>query len=389
MMVAMNRDLAGLGIKPAPGVVLDQRFLPRPATTTTAVRVPNDPRFTDPKLNAMRQAAVAGDWRRLFSIAPRGCVGPDGPTMSDGSRGRCGDDPSIPLGSPQGQAAYDYWHGKNPMRKNLTLQDLRVYADESGRVRTKQLSPDEIRDFFNNYQWARHDWQCTRGQLDKYIHDAIGGRLIYPLAQCAKSSASRRRKILKKAAVVAAAATGGVLLGKAIIGKVGGALAGKGGAAAATGAAAKGVATGATAIAKGAGAVATTAAKALPVAASVINSTRTAKAVAKGEIPPPPISIGDGNFSDYANLVAEQLAHRELARQTSKAEQEMLQRYVELERRRMATVEPRHRPVVNTGLNPALTEAQKERADTAIASGDVWKMAAIGVPLVLLLARSM
>lgn len=346
----------------------------------------NDLRFTDPKLNAMRKAAVAGNWRRLFSIAPRGCVGPAGPTMADGSRGACGDDPSIPLGSPQGSAAYYYWNRDNPLRRNLTLQDLRVTMDAGGRVKPAPLSNAEIRDFFENFQWARHDWRCTPGQLEKYIQDAIGGRAIYPLAQCAQSSASRRRKVLKKIAVVAAVTTGGILLGKAIIGKVGSGLAAKGGAAAATTAkAATGVAVG---TAKAAAGIAATAAKALPVAAAVLNGTATVKALANGELPPPPISVGDGTFSDYANLVAEQLAQRELGKRMDERDAAQLATYVEWERRRMADAERPHYPVVNSGLNPTLTAAQKTRADAAVEQTNILKYAAFGIPLVMLAMRA-
>lgn len=345
---------------------------------------PNDARFTDPKLNAMREAALAGNWRALFSIAPRGCVGPAGPTMADGSRGACGDDPSIPLGSPQGQAAYDYWHGKNPYRKNLTLQDLRVYLDDNGQVRTKPLSESEIRNFFENFQWARHDWRCTPGQLEKYIHDATGGRLIYPLAQCAQSSASRRRKLLKKVATVAAVGTGAVILGKVIVGKVGAALASKGGAAAATGAAAKGAAVAHTTVGGAVGA----AAKAVPFAERIINGARTVKALKDGELPPPPISIGDGSFSDYANLVAQEMAKREIGKRMSAADAAQLAYLVEQERLMMASAERPHRPVVNSGLNSTLTAAQRSRADAATSENTLLKYAAIGIPAVLLLARA-
>lgn len=345
--------------------------------------------FTDPKLNAMREAAVAGNWRKLFSIAPRGCVGPAGPTMADGSRGACGDDPTLPLGSPQGAAAYYYWNRTNPLRKNLTLQDLRYKITADGRIVSVPLTRLEIRNFFTGFQWARHDWQCTEGQLEKYIYDAINGRLIYPLAQCAQSSASRRRELIKKAAIAAAVVTGAVMFGPALLSKTGAALGGT--ASGAAGATAAGTTT--AAISGAVGTAATTTgivgltAKALPLAGNLFNTTRTVKALLDGDLPPPPISFGDKAFSDWAALVGTKIAEREMRQELTAAETALIRQYVEDERRRLAVAEQPHAPVVNTGLNPQLTAAQKVRADSFLSGGNVPALLMLGAPILFLLAK--
>ena len=315
--------------------------------------------FSDPKLNAMREAAVAGDWGRMFSIAPRGCVGPAGPTMADGSRGACGDDPTIPLNSAEGSAAYYYWLQNNPARKNITIQDLRITKDASGRIVKVPLTPDEIRNFFENYQWARHDWKCTPGQVEEYIHDAMNGRAIYPLAQCAQSSASRRRKIAKKVAAGAVAITGAIFLGPAIAGaagKVGGAVGG------ALGKIGVG----------GAGKV-----------LSKINDARTLKAILNGEMPPPPIDISGQAFRDWAFDTAQGELVEAYQRQLTKDEENALKAEIAEMQRQMAAATPRGTPMSPApGLSPAIQSTMlQSKKDSELLS----KVALIGIPIAMAL----
>lgn len=123
------------------------------------------------------------------------------------------------------------------------------------------------------------------------------------------------------------------------------------------------------------------------MATNIINGTRTIKALADGELPPPPISLGDGSLTDYATLVGNQLAERELGRKLKAAEAEMMRQMIDDERRYLAGAEQPHQPVVNSGLNPALTAAQRTRADAAVSEGGLIKMLAIGVPVGILLMR--
>lgn len=361
----------------------------------------NDVRFTDPKLNAMREAALAGDWKKLFTIAPRGCTSRDGVTRAHGVKKvnghpACGDTDAIVPGDPRGAAMYHYWHGKNPYRKNLTIQDLRVYLDQSGRVQTKKLTPDEIRDFFENYQWGRHDWTCTDGQIEGYIGPALSGRLIYPLAQCAESSSSRRKKVIKKVAVAALAVTGAVFLGPAIVSAAGKGLtaattlakgavtgvAGKlitgGSKAAAAGAATNAVST----AARVGGGLSTALRNIAPVAQNVINSAATIKALKDGKMPPPPISLGDGSLTNYASVVGEQLMQKELERKLTDMERQQMQQMVDAERRALASYSPPHLPVVNSALPPPMQEAQKANADSFLERNRLLVAAGVvGVPL--------
>ena len=361
--------------------------------TVTATRTTGGPLFTDPKLNAMREAAIAGDWVKLFKIQPRGCLRriDHGLSRMDGTYGQCAE-PAAYGGSdvadhPQGRRDYLWWLQNNPLRKQLTINDLRVTKDASGRVVPVPYQREEVERYYRNHTLSKGEWGCEEGQIQRYINTAMAGsHPIYPIALCAVPSRRRRRKILKKIAIVGAAVTGGVLLGKFVIGKVGAALAGKGGAAASA-AAAKGAAGAAVGAVKAGGLVAA-AAKAVPIATGVINSVRTIKAIKDGELPPPPISIGDGNFSDYASLVARELAQREMGKRITQSEQDLLDQYVEQERRRLAAAEVPHLPVVNTGLHPALTAAQRTRADVAISDSTLFKFAAIGIPAALLLVMA-
>jgi hypothetical protein len=123
------------------------------------------------------------------------------------------------------------------------------------------------------------------------------------------------------------------------------------------------------------------------MAEKIINGTRTVKALADGELPPPPISLGDGSLTDYATVVGEKLAEREMRRKLTRAEAAALADMIESERQYLARAEPTHLPVVNSGLDPALTAAQRTRADGAVSEGNLVKLLAVGVPALLLFAQ--
>ncbi len=374
MIVAQN-DLHGLSAVAASGLI-----------------------FTDPKLNAMREAAVAGDWAKLFRIQPRGCTRAmdKGLTRADGSYGHCAEPQAYGgidrADHPQGRRDYLWWLQNNPLRKQLTINDLRFTKDANGRIVKVPYTRAELQRYYNNHQISKRQWYCGAGQIKRYVDTAYSGsHPVYPIAQCAQTSSSRRRKIIKKIAIIAAGATGAVIFGPALIAKAGSLLsgAGAGAGAAATGAAASGAAgaAGAAATTGWVGSVGALAAKAVPMAAKVISGVSTVRALKDGKMPPPPISLGDGTFTGYASLVGTKLVERELGKHASEAEQQLLAQYVELERRRLAAVETPHLPVVNSGLHPTLTAAQKTRADAAVSDSNLLKMAAVGIPATLLLAR--
>ena len=167
--------------------------------------------------------------------------------------------------------------------------------------------------------------------------------------------------------MAAALVAGAVFLGPAVIAK-----------------AASAVGKGALAVGKGAiavgGKIAGIAKAAMPMAVKAFNSKEMVDAVKAGEMPGPPISIGDGSLTDYAQVIGQQILEREQGRAATDAELEQLRYMIEQERRRLAAVEQPHLPVVNTGLDPAMTAAQKERADQAVGETSILKTLAIAVP---------
>lgn len=173
---------------------------------------------------------------------------------------------------------------------------------------------------------------------------------------------------LKKIAIGAAVVTAGIFLGPAILSGVG--------------TAAKG------AIGVG-GKLLGVAAKAAPFAEKIVNSKAMVDAIKAGEMPGPPISLGDGSLTDYAQVVGQQMLERDLARAATAGELAQLNAMIDQQRQLMAQQERPHFPVVNSGLDPALTAAQKERADQAVGENNLMKALAIALPVGLVfLTRS-
>ena len=291
--------------------------------------------------------------------------------------------------------------------KPFTRADLKkilaLYKHEDGGPRKDKRGDQKL-----NMYLAQQKKQLapTSGAVQRGVR--------YHLPAFLATNTKEPRKIkdqIVKAVVIAGAATGIALLGNAIIAKVaaGGAkaaAAGAAGNAGATGAVTTTGATSAAATATGvgastggaaaltgsvgkaaglAGAIGAKAKAAAPIAEKVINGTRTVRAVLNGEMPPPPISLGDGSFTDYATLVGEQLIEREFQRKLEKQEADLLAAYTEQYRQQLARYEPAHAPVVNSGLHPQLTDAQRQRANEALAAGgDDWLKIgiAVGLPIV-------
>lgn len=126
---------------------------------------------------------------------------------------------------------------------------------------------------------------------------------------------------------------------------------------------------------------------ALGTAEKVINAKRTIDAVKNGEMPPPPISLGDGSFTDFAAKTGEAILQDQLQRKLTEAEKKMMEAEIERQRRYLAQFEPAHAPVVNSRLAPELTAAQKDRADQAIdqKEGAQGILLALAIPAALFL----
>ena len=206
-----------------------------------------------------------------------------------------------------------------------------------------------------------------------------------------------RLKFIKGVAVVAAVATGVHFLGKGVTG----AATAEAGAAGAT---AAGSAAGAIAVptitptitytvagealVSGAPLIGKTAlASAIGTAEKVINTKRTIEAVVNGELPPPPISLGDGSLTDFASITGEKILQDQLQRKLTEAEEKMLLAEIERQRQYLAQFEPAHAPVVNSGLPAELTAAQKDRADQVLeqTEGAQGMLLALAIPAALFL----
>jgi len=273
------------------------------------------------------------------------------------------------------------WPRKAPLGKYS-------FVDDNGQRRYIPFTGDEIRRFgYSPYARIKPGYKCGDKRRNEIIKnktrkakraarkwpssDPRHIRAIYAGQRFCSPSQSKK---MKKVAMAAALVAGAVFLGPAVIAKAATA-AGKGALAVGKGALAVG------------GKIAGVAAKAMPMAVKALNSKAMVDAVAAGEMPPPPISLGDGSLTDYAQVVGQQILEREQGRAASAAELEQLRYMIEQERRRLAAVEQPHLPVVNTGLDPALTAAQKERADQAVGETSIWKSLAIAVPAGLFLMR--
>lgn len=376
--------------------------------------------FSDPKLNAMRQAAVAGDWQRLFEIAPRGCVGGAGVTDAAGRSGVCGDMPGVQPPSARGEAAYRYWRGGNPLRKNLIIQDLRYRRRADGTIEFVPVTRAELTRLWERYNWARHDWRCTPGQVQEMINRWLRTKEIYVTHQCAEPSSARRKKLVKRVAVGAAIATGAAFLGpaigtaaKAAGTKIAGAL----------GATGKAIGTAATTIATGGRsrdgdaalvgngkitvprvgdtrvggtrigdmseiiAIDRSGQNAFDNLISTVNDARTVKAIVEGERPPPPIAVTEGNFTLWAFQAAQQELEKHLQRKMQRAEEAALLAEIKAMQREIAARVPADAPKSPDPRVPAPVQEKSAQlaAERKQAQNNVLRAAAIGLPLAILL----
>ncbi len=194
------------------------------------------------------------------------------------------------------------------------------------------------------------------GQQNKQWESAVRRTAMYKIPAMQIAPSRERRKIsesLLKVGTMAVAVVGVAFLGNAIVAKLGAGAAEGAAAAAGTSGASAGAAIVAgeaaavgiavpvltptitatiagqsvvagSVIAKagvvGAASLLGLAAETAPKIIDTINTTRTITAIAKGELPPPPIRVMDGSFTDWAMLIAQDKLQRKL----TEAEEKLL-----------------------------------------------------------------
>lgn len=257
---------------------------------------------------------------------------------------------------------------------------------------------DELLRLFDHFMPGK-----TKACIGLMIHFLLAQAVIIqrypgklPPVDVHKCFEDSRLKFIKGVAVVATIATGIHLLGKGVT-SVATAEAGAAGATAAGSAGAIAVPTitptitytvAGEALVSGAPLIGKTAlASAIGTAEKVINTKRTVEAVVNGQLPPPPISLGDGSLTDFASITAEKILQDQLQRKLTEAEEKMMLAEIERQRQYLAQFEPTHAPVVNSGLPAELTAAQKDRADQVLEEkkGVQGMLLALAIPAALFL----
>lgn len=327
--------------------------------------------FSDPKLNAMRQAAVAGNWSKLFQIAPRGCVHRDGVAMPAkgypgewvmGQTGVCGDAPHIVPGDPRGKAMYEYWTGSNPLRKAITIQDLRYKKNAQGKIVHVPLTRAEASDFYFNHQWAYHNYGCKDDKLRKWIGRAAQGAEIETWGQCRAHAGEKNWKKVKNVAAAAVAVTGAVFLGPTIGGLA------KAGAAKIGAAVTK---------------VGSMASKAI----AAVNAGRTVKAIKDGEVPPPPIEVTGDAFKEWALKEAAEEFMESEQRKMTREEEALMEREIAAMQAELARMAPPSTPKTpDPRVSPAVQQIQAAEVQKNKTEASTLKTALlIAAPLALLI----
>ena len=162
--------------------------------------------------------------------------------------------------------------------------------------------------------------------------------------------------------MVAVAVVAAVYLGPAIVAKVKTLGAG--------GATAEGAATGVTA---GGATTATTSAKIFAGAQQLtgyVNKARTINAIANGEMPPPPVTIGGSNFTDWAMIEAKEKFMEDMQRKMTEAEERQMRREIEAMQRELEKIIPPGVPIepapeLNTTVKQMQVVEEKKAADVA------------------------
>lgn len=111
-----------------------------------------------------------------------------------------------------------------------------------------------------------------------------------------------------------------------------------------------------------------------------VNTARTVAAVANGDVPPPPIDIGDGSLTDWASAIAEQYITGKL----SDAERERLTREIQTLQNQAAANAPASVPYTPAAQVPGqIQAAMAEKKDDNL----LLVLLAAGIPLAALLLQ--
>ena len=131
------------------------------------------------------------------------------------------------------------------------------------------------------------------------------------------------------------------------------------------------------------------AAEVIPKVVKLANNARTIKAIADGEVPPPPITLEGSNFTEYAQSLGSQLLQKEIAdkrEELTTAQMAADKRMMDDEIRRLQMAAGAYIPAgtpqypVQQLTPQAQSQLREEHRDT-----DWIKMAALAVPLLFVM----
>lgn len=124
----------------------------------------------------------------------------------------------------------------------------------------------------------------------------------------------------------------------------------------------------------------------IPKIVDGVNQTRTVVAIAKGEIPPPPISLEGDSFTEWGMSLAKQKLEKEMGEKMNEAQEAEARAYMEsIQNRAAQTLPPNY-----VGQAPQQIDIRVQRAQETQAINDgqdrntLLIAAAVGVPLLLL-----
>lgn len=325
---------------------------------------------SNPYIKELREVSLSGDWNKLFQLIPLFKWGYKGNPLVGG------------VAFPLGKFRFNWGADGKPVYVPFTEQDLINYVVPQ-RVFSQPImykcSPDEYaalaanlfsRQLSNEQQFPASDWRHVLP--------------IYPRSLlCTRPKESLWMKI-RYPVVIAMGIVAAIYLGPMIADKVGGLFSGSGSSAAA----ASEKATLFTRIKSG-----------TESALSVVNKARTIEAIAKGELPPPPIGIAGNSFREWVFIVAKdeikktaqekalEMGQKYIAKKLSQKEEAKLRAEIAAMQRELEALVPKNiAPQPDQTLAPAITDMQVLETQKAGSNKELLKMALIiGIPAALFL----
>ncbi len=359
-------------------------------------------RWTDRKFRAANAAALQNNAfeKLFFNVAPRGGLLSAGRAFQSEGAGYDSEGghiyPGLTPADPEATVLNDWWRRQTMDNRwgydrGLTLNWLRVYTDPiSGYRKYKAWTNAEFQDFSERWWLADHGFTCPPDEIVSLTNLAISKQrerqgaqtegqysahwpwIIGPLSQCSRSSRSRLQDSLRKAAVVAGVVVGAVFLGpmvgtalKTAGGAISGAIGGTAGTVASIGSAAAAI---------------------IPKVVSGVNTAATVKAIANGEVPPPPINLEGDNFTDWAMSIATDQIEKDLARKLNDQEQAMLRAEVqEQQRQGNLLLQQSPQPVYMQPYQQVPAPVQMVMAGEAQKDDTMKTMLMMGIPIAAML----